>query len=625
MSLHYRGANAAHSEHSVWTIQAMKNVTKNTPLLLATGLLALVSCGSTPEPETAPPEELLAEAEAEPEAPPEVQVLEDQLAQMAAALEVATAEAAEPVEPAQEEPISVADEVAGMYFDPGEAFPVELVDGVPAQTAMVVTDEAEEAPEEIASEPVVEFAQGMESLDGELGEVEPPLEITEADLAAMTESMPDMAFEDPGFIEPTLEVTEDSVASDEEAVADAVDSEVAVAVDGEVTDAVDGETLAVADATDEVPDATELADATDQLAEGLDQLAQAEVPVDQDPALTADAVQAAIAESIASALEDTSQEESVVETPEQPEGEVELAVVEGPPAIEWRPAEEAALVAVVVEDEQPAVVDSIEADVSQEPVDEVVAGAESLVIETVEESPTATAMNTAAANSLSDVFAFTSDLDPSTRLILGPLCLADPSGMLARTSVGFIDLANVYSDLTASPPEDPAVAGLTHSSGAEFNPISIEEAELTEEPGLGMIWWGDEVPEKQVAAKMEVQTPSVGRVRLVLTSGDYVEGTLHSVGQDQYWVDGDLGRFAVRSGLVSHVEHLPKPGLGQEVSGLQAGDLVRAKAKNGYIEGRLISMKDGDALIETAAGMRITLPNATVEPLGKSKTRVVID
>lgn len=223
-------------------------------------------------------------------------------------------------------------------------------------------------------------------------------------------------------------------------------------------------------------------------------------------------------------------------------------------------------------------------------------------------------------------FQFMRSVPVEQRLLLAPLCAIDPSGGLAGISLAFQGI-NVSTNLVLEgAPQDPAVAGLTYSDGAEFDPVAIEPtASVVNEPGIGMIWWSTELPTSQVHAQSEVQTPSVGRVRIVLNSGDYVEGVMHSAGLGQYKIDGELGRFAVRAKLVSHIERLPKPGLGQQVKGLQAGDLVRAKVKTGYIEGRLISMKDGKALVETATGMRISLGDAEVEPMGQSKTRVVID
>ena len=250
-------------------------------------------------------------------------------------------------------------------------------------------------------------------------------------------------------------------------------------------------------------------------------------------------------------------------------------------------------------------------------------GADALPIERVEVPAVAAALHPTEDWG---TFEFLRSLPLEDRALLAPLVVLDPSGGLALMGTGVRGLGEVTGMALSGPPQDPALDGLSYSDGSEFDPAPIDStAVVVDEPGIGMIWWSEEVPLAQIDATSEIQTPSVGRVRVVLHSGDYVEGSLHSVGQGNYWIDGDLGRFAVRGSLVSHVERLPKPGLGQQVTGLQAGDLVRAKVKTGYIEGRLISMKDDKALVETATGMRITIEGAEVEPMGKSKTRVIVD
>ena len=581
------------------------------PLLLG-ALFAASSCGSSPPAEPPPPQELVVEAAPieEPtqaaEAQPE---LDRQLADMQAALASAVegAPAAEPdpadgepllaseVQPqAEEQPLEepvveqtavekVASEVEGLFLDPGEVFPVEIMDGVPGQMAMQVSEPEEPIVEEVPFELVVEapevaaveepdtagtdepVAAAVEEPEKSVAAVaeapEPAEELLGAapeDLAALTE-----AFADPGAMPPdvVVEVAEDDTLMTTE-------DDTPTAAEGtalEPTEAIDfSEFLEVTET-----DGTELVELTPEPADELAQVA----------------------------LEDG----QVVS--EEPEQLVWHVVVPEPVHIEVaaRPEGQELEVAAV------------------EPVE---GGPEALEIETVVETPVATAMQPSV---LSGLMGFTQALDPKQRLLIGPLFLVDPSGGLAQLSMGFLGLAESTVQMTAGPPGDPSLVGLKRSNGSEFDPVPVEQGQLTGDPGLGMIWWSNEVPVAQVASKAEVQTPSVGRIRAVLNSGDYVEGVLHSVGMGQYWIDGDLGRFAVRAGLVAHIEHLPKPGLGVETKGLQAGDLVRAKAKTGYIEGRLVSLKDGKALIETATGMRITIQNAEVEPLGASKTRVVID
>ncbi|MFT4711047.1 MAG: hypothetical protein ACI8Q9_002185, partial [Planctomycetota bacterium] len=223
--------------------------------------------------------------------------------------------------------------------------------------------------------------------------------------------------------------------------------------------------------------------------------------------------------------------------------------------------------------------------------------------------------------------AFLKDVPIATRAMAGPLFALDPSGLFGNLALGAALIeegaGEVYAQAgpVAKDPNLPAGERL-----AAAGPVLSDEEtkKLAEEPGLGWLWWDESVPSHHVSSEVDIQTPSVGRVRIVLESGDYVEGILHAVGKGLYWIDGDLGRFSVKYTLVSHVERLPKPGLGAEIEGLQAGDLVRVKMASGYVEGRMISAKGDSLLIETSDGIRMTLESTDVQRLGDSKTRVIV-
>ena len=223
--------------------------------------------------------------------------------------------------------------------------------------------------------------------------------------------------------------------------------------------------------------------------------------------------------------------------------------------------------------------------------------------------------------------AFLEEVPMATRAMAGPLFALDPSGLLGNLALGASMIektagqAIAHVGPAAKDPNLPAGERL-----ASAGPVLSDEEtkKLAEEPSLGWLWWDEEVPSHHVGSKVDIQTPSVGRVRIVLASGDYVEGILYAVGKGLYWIDGDLGRFSVKHTLVSHVERLLKPGLGAEVEGLQAGHFVRVKLASGFVEGRLVSTKGDLLLIETNDGIRMTLESTDVERLGDSKTRVIV-
>jgi hypothetical protein len=222
---------------------------------------------------------------------------------------------------------------------------------------------------------------------------------------------------------------------------------------------------------------------------------------------------------------------------------------------------------------------------------------------------------------------FLEDLPWKNRVLVGPLFALEPSGLLgAMFLVAPMVIPTLDPALAAmtSEPRDPNLPPGNRLPEVEPTPREETAKLLANEPGLGWIWWGAEVPVEHVSDPVDIQTPAVGRIRIVLKSGDYTEGVLHSIGRDSYWLDGDLGRFSVATGLVDRVERLAKPGLGKEGKSVQAGDLVRVKLLSGYVEGRLISTKGDTVLVETADGMRMTLKSSTIKRLGGSKTRVIL-
>ncbi|MDF1798213.1 MAG: hypothetical protein P1V81_03480 [Planctomycetota bacterium] len=539
---------------------------------------------------------------------------------------------------------AVEDELTAIFNDPNEMFPVEMIDGVAFPSTSPFNFEgpqAELAPEEHqAEQPASEQAP---ELDEESDEPDEQGSTEEVPADEMVEEVTPEVLEDPVAMagEPELVDHEGEVAAAE--LTDEVDSDEATEdkiatsevepLEGEVVSEVAMDALAdsdplVAEALPELPldatlevapDAT-AADAPDEaLAVSLDEQPDAiefDVPAgpvadpETDPAelFAADAeVTPVFDEEQLEQPAEVAPEELLEPTPESmdPEALADLAPVpmdlpEGLPAtnadaLVWidGPAEPEALTPEFVD------VGSLHAGL-------------------VEPATIAT---------LPPSLSFLDGLDPVQRAIAAPMMLLDPSGFASHLAFGGPDLASsAWAEVTKPEEVDAAMAALpgeTRVDGSEFGPVFVED-KLRNEPGLGLIWWGEDVPFLHVDSTLEVQTPSVGRVRVVLESGDYVEGLLHSVGTGSYRVDGDLGRFAVDGKLVSHVERLPKPGLGAEVAGMQAGDLVRVKAATGYVEGRLVSMKGENVLIETADGMRITLSGEDVQPMGNSATRVVL-
>ena len=95
-------------------------------------------------------------------------------------------------------------------------------------------------------------------------------------------------------------------------------------------------------------------------------------------------------------------------------------------------------------------------------------GAQALDIQKVPVPPVATAVGNDWG-----AFQFTRSVTVEQRLLLAPLCAIDPSGGLAGISLAFQGISVSTNMVLEGAPQDPALAGLTYSDGAEFDPVSI--------------------------------------------------------------------------------------------------------------------------------------------------------
>jgi len=145
---------------------------------------------------------------------------------------------------------------------------------------------------------------------------------------------------------------------------------------------------------------------------------------------------------------------------------------------------------------------------------------------------------------------------------------------------------------------------------------------------LAGVWMGSSLPLEAVASSKRILTPSVGRVRVHLAAGDIFEGNLYAVGQKKVWLETRVGKMALLDWQIDRIEHILTPqgtaALGEDGSQDLAGlARVRVRTPGGVFYGKLIS-QDGDIVsLITAEGGRLTLHDATVEPAGKSSTRIV--
>src|SRR5882672_7882739 len=115
---------------------------------------------------------------------------------------------------------------------------------------------------------------------------------------------------------------------------------------------------------------------------------------------------------------------------------------------------------------------------------------------------------------------------------------------------------------------------------------------------LSGVWSQSTVPPREsISSPTKMLTPTVGKVRVVLSSGEMFEGGLYAVGEGSVWIDSQYGRMGLAGSRVKSVVQIdsPKgtPALGapgsQDLGGLER---VRVKTAGGYVFGKVIE-RDG--------------------------------
>lgn len=128
-------------------------------------------------------------------------------------------------------------------------------------------------------------------------------------------------------------------------------------------------------------------------------------------------------------------------------------------------------------------------------------------------------------------------------------------------------------------------------------------------------WRGEEPPAALFEGPARIATPSVGPVRVTMTSGELFEGDLEAVGQGRIWLRTSLGSLSLETARTETVERLDPSQV--ERTGLESRDHdhagkphVRVIAPGGVFSGRLLR-HEGDAItLWEDGGFRITLHGA---------------
>lgn len=208
---------------------------------------------------------------------------------------------------------------------------------------------------------------------------------------------------------------------------------------------------------------------------------------------------------------------------------------------------------------------------------------------------------------------------------LAPLAFHAPQIGLDPVRSPFGGATNVvsdgrYDDLDANATASRAPRALRHNGRSHLR--------LATDDDLAGIWEGKTVPLDALEKSVRLLTPQVGRVRIMIHGGEIFEGRLYAVGQQQLWLDTELGRMALEARQMATIEHLTSPdgtpALGakgsQELDGLPR---VRVRTLGGVLYGRLIGRDERNVTLVTDGGARITIESSEIEPAPVGRSLIV--
>lgn len=130
------------------------------------------------------------------------------------------------------------------------------------------------------------------------------------------------------------------------------------------------------------------------------------------------------------------------------------------------------------------------------------------------------------------------------------------------------------------------------------------------------------IPFASISSKTKVLTPTVGKVRAVLNTGEIFEGVLYAVGEESLWIDTQVGRMGLLATRVRSVLQIdtPKdaPALGAAGSQNSTGlERVRIKTRGGPIYGKVLERNGDQTTVITDDGARLTVASSEVESLSE--------
>lgn len=200
------------------------------------------------------------------------------------------------------------------------------------------------------------------------------------------------------------------------------------------------------------------------------------------------------------------------------------------------------------------------------------------------------------------------------------------------------------NEIPPAPPVDAAVAS-TETAPApsgdallERSPTPAKAPELpggapgpgggrhaTDRDWAGM-WLEPTIPTDAIRGPTRVRTLNVGLCRAELVNGEFIEGSLHAVGESRIWLDVQLGRMSFDASDVRELVQIvgqqgqPVPLGTQALAGLPR---VEVLLPGGSLVGRVLGRAGDRVTFVTDEGMRLSVEAIDVRPAPTGRSRLV--
>jgi len=208
-----------------------------------------------------------------------------------------------------------------------------------------------------------------------------------------------------------------------------------------------------------------------------------------------------------------------------------------------------------------------------------------------------------------------SDPSETSLTALDPVQPPTPAPTTTATAPTATEPALVRNADPARAPELPTAGAPGPGGGRHAN----------EKDWAGM-WLEPTIPMEAIRGPTRLRTLHVGAVRLQLTNGEYIEGTLNAVGESRVWVDVPLGRMSFAAGDIRDLKQIvgsqgqPLPAGAQALAGLKR---VEVLMPGGWLTGRILERQGDNVTFVTEAGMRVSVEALDVRPVSTGGSRLV--